>query len=125
MGRIMILKGTVQSGESNFSYWLEKLEPLYTSKTGMKLFPGTLNVHLLEGTYKMPDDCVLLDKTEYGGTVSIRIGSCQIFGRPAFILRPGESPPESILEIAADIKLRDTYNLHDGDIVEVEVPDEP
>ena len=119
----MILKGRVHSGKGDCAYWLAKLESFYTNKTGMKLFPGTLNVHLLEGTYELPHDCLRLDKEEYGGAVSGKIGKCKIFVKPAFILRPGENPPQSLLEIATDIKLREAYKLQDGDIVEVEVAD--
>jgi CTP-dependent riboflavin kinase len=49
------------------------------------------------------------------------------FARPAFILRPDTDdgkhgdPPEAILEITTDIKLRDTFGLNDGDVVEVEI----
>jgi len=60
---MMILTGTVQSGENNFSYWLSKLEPYYTAKTGMKLFPGTLNVHL-DQIYELPPGTLCLRKEE-------------------------------------------------------------
>jgi CTP-dependent riboflavin kinase len=52
---------------------------------------------------------------------------CKIAGRKAFILRPDTDagkygdPPERILEIAADVNLRDMYRLKDGDIIEIEV----
>src|SRR5262249_28911490 len=83
----MILTGTVQSGENNFSFWLSKLEPYYTAKTGMKLFHGSLNVHL-DQIYELPPETLCLRKEEYGGEVSVRIMPCRIFGRKAFILRP-------------------------------------
>ncbi len=110
-----------------FSYWLDKLEPYYTGKTGMRLFPGTLNVHLTSGSYGTPTNALRLEKEEYGGRVSVSIVPCKIVGRKAFILRPDTDtgkhgdPPERILEIATDVNLRDTYRLKDGDIVEVEV----
>src|SRR5262245_49583949 len=114
----MILTGKVQSGENNFSYWLTKLEPYYTAKTGMKLFPGTLNVHLSQ-PYELPSETICLRKEEYGGEVSVRIAPCRIFGRRAFILRPYRDNLEDrydkrVLEIATDIKLRDAYGLQDG-----------
>jgi len=47
----MILTGTVRSGENNFSYWLSKLEPYYTAKTGTTSgfwrLPQTLNSETL------------------------------------------------------------------------------
>ena len=121
----MILLGVVQSGENNFSYWLSKLEPYYTAKTGMKLFPGTLNVHL-DKAYESPAETLCLRKEEFGGEVSVKIIPCRIFGREAFILRPYRDGLEDnydkrVVEIATDIKLRDAYQLKDGDIVQIEV----
>jgi len=93
----------------------------------MRLFPGTLNVHLTSGSYGTPTNALRLEKEEYGGRVSVSIVPCKIVGRKAFILRPDTDtgkhgdPPEKILEIATDVNLRDTYRLKDGDIVEVEV----
>ena len=127
----MKVRGLVRSGKNDFSIWLEKLEPFYTKKTGMKLFPGTLNVHLLDKKlYSLPQNAIRLEKEEYGGRVSVAIGKCKIFGRAAFILRPDTDtgkhgdPRDAILEIATDVKLRDVYRLKDGDIVEVELPDD-
>ena len=121
----MVLTGTVESGENNFSYWLAKLEPYYTAKTGMKLFPGTLNVHLNE-LYELPSETLCLRKEEYGGEVSVKMMPCRIFGRRAFILRPYRDNLEDnydkrVVEIATDIKLRDAYHLKDGDLVRIEV----
>ena len=70
-----ILKGTVVSGIGNFSFWMEKLESFYTQKTGVRLFPGTLNLRLTE-PYTLPAEVIRLEKEEYGGTVSVStIGS--------------------------------------------------
>ena len=124
----MTLRGVVRTGKGDFSYWLEKLGPYYTSKTGMKLFPGTLNVHLIDETYPTPKNALRLEKEEYGGRVSVSIVPCRILGRAAFILRPDTDqgkfgdPPEGILEIATDVNLRETYGLRDGDVVEVGAP---
>jgi riboflavin kinase len=124
---MLILSGEIRTGKGNFSYWLDKLALYYTRKTGMRLFPGTLNVHLSTGSYPTPAKALRLEKEEYGGRVSISIVPCKIFGRKAFILRPDTDtgkhgdPPDKILEIATDVNLRDTYRLKDGDIVEVEV----
>jgi riboflavin kinase, archaea type len=125
----MILSGIVRSGKNDFSYWLNLLEPFYTAKTGMKLFPGTLNVHLIDRFYSLPPKVIRLEKEEYDGRVSVSIVPCKIFGRNAFILRTDSDigkygdPPEKILEIATDVKLRDVYSLQDGDRISVEVLD--
>lgn len=118
------MRGVVVSGIGNFSYWLEKLELFYTQKTGMRLFPGTLNLRLAE-PYSLPEEVIRLEKEEYGGTVSVSIVPCTIFGRRAFLLRTDANEagnghhPRNIIEIATDIKLRDAYGLRDGDEVEV------
>jgi CTP-dependent riboflavin kinase len=124
-----ILRGEIRTGKGDFSYWLGKLEPFYSRKTGMRLFPGTLNIHLTSGSYRTPTNALRLEKEEYGGRVSVSIVPCKIVGREAFILRPDTDtgkhgdPPEIILEIATDVNLRDTHKFKDGDIVEVEVSD--
>jgi riboflavin kinase, archaea type len=118
----VVLQGKVVSGQGNFSFWIAKLEEHYTRKIGMKLFPGTLNV-LLDEPWSLPEDCLRLEKEEYGGTVSVNILPCHIFDRPAFLLRTdlnesGHGPhPKNVIEIAADVKLRDVYRLADGDTV--------
>jgi riboflavin kinase len=126
----LIVRGEIRKGKGNFSYWLDKLEPYYTRKTGMRLFPGTLNVHLTSGSYPTPANALRLEKEEYGGRVSVSIVPCKIVGRKAFILRPDTDtgkygdPPERILEIATDVNVRDTYGLKDWDLIEVEVSED-
>jgi hypothetical protein len=61
----LTLRGEIRTGKGNFSYWLDKLEPYYTRKTGMRLFPGTLNVHLTSGSYRTPANALRLKKEEY------------------------------------------------------------
>lgn len=122
-----VLKGVVVSGMGNFSFWLQKLESFYTQKTGMRLFPGTLNLRLTE-PYSLPADVIRLEKEEYGGTVSVSLLPCTILGRRAFLLRTDKNEagqgdhPKHIIEIATDVKLRDAYGLRDGDEVEVCLP---
>ncbi|MGE7823711.1 DUF120 domain-containing protein [Paenibacillus sp. NPDC093718] len=120
------LNGKVVSGQGNFSYWIETLSDYYESKTGMRFFPGTLNIQLDE-PYDLPTDVIRLEKEEYGGTVSVSIQECSIFGRKAFILRTDGNAsdigdhPRTIVEVATDVKLRERYGLKDGDLVEVKL----
>lgn len=122
------LRGKVVSGIRNFSYWIKKLQDYYKKKTGMKLYPGTLNIQLDE-PYNLPKKVIRLEKEEYGGEVSVNIVPCKIFGRKAFVLRSdniekGRSRigrPKTIIEIACDVGLREKYNLKDGDTVEIEI----
>lgn len=122
-----VLRGKVVPGMGNFSYWIEKLADHYERKTGMRLFPGTLNIELPQ-TYCLPQTVVRLEGEEYGGTVSVNLVPCSIFGRRAFLLRTDANEqgrghhPRTIIEIATDVKLRDEFQLQDGDMVEVEMP---
>lgn len=108
----------------NFSFWLEKLQSFYRQKTGIRLFAGTLNLRLAE-PYSLPAEVIRLEKEEYGGTVSVSMVPCSVFGRRAFLLRTDANEegrghhPKNIIEIATDVKLRDAYGLQDGDEVEV------
>ena len=121
-----ILRGRVVSGIGNFSFWIDKLADHYERKTGMKLFPGTLNVQL-QSPWTLPENPIRLEGSEYGGTVSVSIVPCSIRGRRAFILRTDANEhgrghhPKTIIEIATDIKLRDAFSLQDGDLVEIEL----
>jgi riboflavin kinase len=121
-----ILKGKVVTGVGNFSIWIEKLQEHYRDKTGMKLFPGTLNLQLAE-PFDLPKNRTRLESKEYGGTVSVNIVPCKVFGQNAVILRTDKADIEpqskSIIEVACEVKLRDKHELKDGDIVEVEVAD--
>ena len=67
-----VLRGKIVSGMGNFSFWIEKLHQHYFCKTGMELFPGTLNVQLDEA-YTLPKQIIRLDAEEYGGSVSVNI----------------------------------------------------
>ena len=124
----MILRGKVKSGSNNLSYWMERMEDLYYAKTGLHLYPGSLNVEL-EEPYILPEDVIRIEKEEYGGIVSLSLCPCEIFGRKAFILRTDRNAsgkgehPLTLIEIITDIRLRDAHQLADGDVVEVSVGD--
>jgi riboflavin kinase len=121
---LSLLCGKVVSGMGNFSYWIEKLQEHYFRKTGVRLFPGTLNIQL-EEPYFLPKQVIRLEAHEYGGEVSVSIVPCAIFGKSAFILRTDANEagsghhPRTIIEVAADVRLRDHFQLKDGDVVEI------
>jgi riboflavin kinase len=125
----MILKGKVKSGMGDLTQRMEQLESYYTQKTGLKLFPGSLNIELDEDFVVdiNSKNVIRLEGEEYGGTVSVSILPCKIFNRKAFIIRTDKNNEgmghhsRKIIEVATDIKLRDEYNLFDDDIVEVEI----
>jgi len=117
----------VVSGLGNFGLWIDRLSTFYEQKTGMRLYPGTLNVEL-SSEYSIPTDVIRLEADEYGGRVSVNIVPCRMFDRRAFLLRTDQNEkgmghhPRNIIEIAADVRLRDYYQLEDGDWVEIELP---
>ena len=128
----MELRGEVVSGMGNFSYWIERLRDHYLRKTGMAFYPGTLNIRL-KAPYSLPGRVIRLEASEYGGTVSVNMVSCVIRaagnrdGRRAFLLRTDANEdgrghhPKTIIEIACDVRLRDFFDLRDGDAVEIDV----
>ena len=115
------------SGRSDFGFWIERLSSFYEQKTGLRLYPGTLNIEL-SFPYSLPPGVLRLEAREYGGSVSVSIVPCRIFDRPAFLLRTDQNEQgtgdhsRNIIEIATDIRLRDAHGLQDGDWVEVEFP---
>ena len=123
----MRVRGRVVSGRANFGFWIERLRSYYENKTGMRLYPGTLNVEL-PAPYFLPANVIRLEANEYGGSVSVNIVPCRIFERRAFLLRTDQNEQgtgqhsRNIIEIATDVRLRDVYQLKDGDWVEVELP---
>jgi riboflavin kinase len=128
----LILRGEVVSGMGNFSYWIETLRDHYLRKTGMAFYPGTLNVRL-PAPYSLSGRVMRLEASEYGGTVSVSIVPCVIRtardqdGRRAFLLRTDANEegrghhPKTIVEIACDVRMRDFFELRDGDAVEIEI----
>ena len=119
-----ILCGRVTSGVGDFAQWICKLHDHYQRKTGLSFYPGTLNLELDE-PYSVPDSCLRLEADEYGGTVSVSLIPCRVFGLPAFILRTDRNQggdgvhSRRIIEVACEVKLRDEYGLVDGDEVQV------
>src|ERR1044071_1118118 len=118
------VRGKVAGGRGDFGFWTEQLSSFYEEKTGMRLYPGTLNIEL-SSPYSLPSKVVRLEASEYGGSVSVSIVPCRIFDRRAFLLRTDQNErgaghhARNIIEIATGIRLRDAYQLKDGDWVEM------
>jgi riboflavin kinase len=94
---------------------MEKLHALYTEKTGVALYPGTLNIELAE-PYDLPLEGVTrLEKEEYGGRVSVSILPCRVSGIHEFIVRTDQNAggsgdhPRTIIEVAAQVRLREDW----------------
>jgi CTP-dependent riboflavin kinase len=85
-----------------------------------------LNIQLDE-PFDLPHERARLEAEEYGGTVSVNIVPCTVFGLAAVILRTdkADSEPQSrkFIEVACEVKLREQHQLRDGDMLAVEVAD--
>ena len=125
----MFLTGTVRSGKGNFSNWMEELQPLYTAKSGVALYPGSLDIELAVSDDLPTNGVILLEKEEYGGRVSVSLLPCSVSGIQGFIMRTDLDAdgtgdhPKTIIEVAARVRFRDALNVSDGDIVTIKVPD--
>jgi len=125
-GNMRKLVGKVCSGKGDFAQWIAKLNDHYSRKTGLGLFPGTLNVRLDE-PYHLPANPLRIEGAEYGGAVGVNLLPCTVFGRRAFILRTDKeeagqgSHPFEAIEVATDINLREAYGLVDGSMVKIEL----
>ena len=53
------IRGKVVSGRADFGLWIEQLSSFYEQKTGMRLYPGTLNAEL-PSPYSLPRDVIRL-----------------------------------------------------------------
>lgn len=121
----MILTGKVKSGFGTGSFWVNKIKDIFKEKYNMDLFLGTLNIELdreiiLEDTEKvMPK--------EYGGDFDVLVKKCEILEHTAYIVRPeknnkrGGDHPLNIIEIVSDVNIRNSNNLKDDDIVEINI----
>src|SRR5689334_4991529 len=102
------LRGRVVSGRGDFGQWIERLSHFYEQKTGMRLYPGTLNLEL-PSEYSLPTNVIRLEAHEYGGRVSVSMVPCRILKRQGFLLRTDQNEagtghhPRNIIEIAADV----------------------
>ncbi len=121
----MKVQGKVISGLGNAGFWMEKVSRIFKEKYNFKPFLGTLNV-LLEKELIL-DDKEKIMASEYGGNYDVLVLKCTILGKDAYIVRTtknntfnGDHKPD-VIEIIADEKLREKFNLKDGDIVYINI----
>ena len=123
----MLLRGWVTGGTGGHAHWMTTHADLYEAKTGVRLYPGSLNV-VLDHPWHVHSHGIRLEPPEYG--VGLSIVPCTVQGLEAFILRTdkndrgeGDHPP-LVLEVAATVRLRDALDLQDGDEVAIIVSDQ-
>lgn len=100
---------------------------LYAAKTGVRLYPGSLNIGLEEPWHFGDGSPLRVEPPEC--PVAFSIVACAIGGIDAFIVRTdkndrgeGDHPP-TVIEVAATVRLRDALSVDDGDEVEIVVFD--
>ncbi len=121
----MMYKGKVKSGFGNASFWMEKISKAFENKYKIKPFLGTLNVKL-DGEYILNTNEKILAH-EYGGDFDVLVSNCKVLGNKSYILRTEKNNTKDgdhsldIIEIVSNVNFRKTYNLKDGDIIEIEL----
>ena len=128
-----LLAGKVQAGFGDASRWLNLFNAAYSEKLGMRVFPGSLNIaldnvfHWFDARYE--DHRIWFGREEYGGERDILLIPCKLVSldhRKAFLWTPTtaakDRPDPWVVEIVADVNLRDRFGLQDGDVVEISVP---
>ena len=127
-----VLRGRVQPGKNDASHWLDKFNEPYSKKTGMAIFPGSLNLALNENFdwFKPAYQAKIIwfGKEEYGGERDILLLPCKLINlgnKNAFLWTPTTAarhrPDPWVVEIITDVKLREVYGLTDGSPVEIEL----
>lgn len=119
----MILKGKVVKGMGKASIFVNMMSKVFYNKTGVKLYPGTLNVKL-EEPYNLKVDHIIKPE-EYGGTFNVQVQECKLLQENAYIVRSEKNIDnagdygQDIIEIISDVNFREKYSLKDGDKIEV------
>src|SRR6266436_977937 len=132
-GMSELLTGNVQAGFGKASHWLNLFNVAYSEKLGISVFPGSLNIALdhvfdwFDARYEAHR--IWFGREEYGGERDILLLPCQLVSlghRRAFLWTPTTAARDRrdpwVVEIVADVNLRDHFGLQDGDVVEITVP---
>ncbi len=129
--KVITLRGRVFSGVGEGRYYvsLPEYRRQFSSKLGFDPFPGTLNLRVLKEDMHLrrrldQEDGIIIEgfSKENRTFGEVKAFKCEVFGITSAVVLPKRTHyPPNILEIISPIKLRDTFNLCDGDIVEVKV----
>ena len=128
-----LLAGKVQGGFGAASHWLKLFNAPNSQKLRMSVFPGSLNI-ALDHIFNWFDTRyephrIWFGREEYGGERDILMLPCELTSldhRKAFLWTPTTAARDRrdawVVEIVADVDLRDHFGLQDGDLVELRVP---
>jgi CTP-dependent riboflavin kinase len=120
------LRGRVAGGRGDLAHWMTVYAEAYQRVTGLRLFPGSLDV-VLDHEYHVPEDRLRIEPADLGGRVGMHLGPCTIGGRRGFFLRTDQNeagtghPGRHVVEVAVAVHLDQTRALADGDMVEIVV----
>jgi riboflavin kinase, archaea type len=121
-----VLRGRVTSGVGDLARRMVDYGDLYRAKTGVDLYPGSLNV-VLENPWHVGSNAARIEPPEC--PVALSVVPCLIEGIDAFIVRTdkndrgeGDHSP-NVIEVASSVRLRDALGVEDGDEVEVLIPE--
>jgi CTP-dependent riboflavin kinase len=112
---------------------LKLFNTAYSEKLGMSVFPGSLNIaidHVFDSfDARYEAHTIWFTREEYGGERDILLLPCELVSfdhRKAFLWTPTTAASDRrdpwVVEIVADINLRNHFGLQDGDLVEFRVP---
>ena len=113
--------------QEDASYWLQRFHAPYCQKTGMDIFPGSLNLEL-EASFdwyakRYQSHIEWFGRDEYGGRARHLCccpASCQSSRHePAFLwtttTAAHDRPNKNLIEVITDVPLRASYGLVDGE----------
>lgn len=123
----MKIDGEVVTGLGKAAYFLS--EEVYTNEfkknLGFVPYPGTLNVivseEYLDEINEIKNNCENVIKPDEGfGAVKFIEATLNDKIRGAIVFPAKTTHEKNYLEFIAENKLRDEFNLHDGDVVTIE-----
>ena len=121
-----VLQGEVTAGAGDLAKRMRTFAEHYEAATGMRLYPGSLNVRLPQ-PWPLPNKTMLLPAERVGRLV--HLVPCSVSGLKCFIFRTDNAeragPSEQrIVEILAEVRLRDALSVADGDVIEIVVDEQ-
>lgn len=108
-----VLRGTIRKGAGCSGRCMAKIHAALCARSGLKLRPGTVNLHLPHW-YTLRHDLTIWAH-EYHHHEHLFFERCEVFGKPALIVRTSENHHGSqVLEIMGTERIRRNHHLKIG-----------